>query len=134
MLANVSHRGRVLENPKCDVVWDSVVVDVLGQEKVEGVELKNVKTGEQSTLACKGMFTAIGHTPTTSMLADGQLERDDKGYITLPVSRRSMTSVEGVFAAGDVADSVYRQAITAAAMGCRAAIDAERYLAEHGLA
>jgi thioredoxin reductase (NADPH) len=123
---------RALENPKIEVVWDTVVTDILGEEKVKAVALKNVKTGEESTLECKGFFAAIGHTPATEFVR-GQLDLDDKGYIVLKDPYRSFTSVEGVFAAGDVVDSVYRQAVTAAGMGCRAAIDAERWLAERGI-
>ncbi len=123
---------RALENPKIEVVWDTVVTDILGEEKVTAVALKNVKTGEESTLECKGFFAAIGHTPATEFVR-GQLDVDDKGYIVLKDPYRSFTSVEGVFAAGDVVDSVYRQAVTAAGMGCRAAIDAERWLAEQGI-
>ncbi len=122
---------RVLEDPKIEVVWDSVVLDVLGDDHVTGALLKNVKTGEEHTLECRGFFAAIGHTPATAFL-DGQVELDEKKYIVLKDPERSMTSVEGVFAAGDAADSVYRQAITAAGMGCKAAIDAERWLAERG--
>ena len=91
-----------------------------------GVRLKNTVTGESSTLECSGVFVAIGHTPNTQIF-DGQLDRNEAGYITLRDGSR--TNVPGVFAAGDCADSVYRQAITAAGMGCAAAIDAERYLA-----
>ena len=125
-------RKRVLDNPKIEVVWNSVVTDILGEEKVTGVALKNVKTGEESKLECKGFFSAIGHTPATEFVKD-QLELNEKGYIVLKDPYRSYTSVEGVFAAGDVADSVYRQAVTAAGMGCKAAIDAERWLAEQGI-
>jgi len=132
--ASKAMQKRVLDNPKIEVVWNSVVIDVLGESKVSGVRLKNVKTGEESTLECKGLFVAIGHTPASGFLKPGQLERDEKGYIKLVEPQRSLTSVEGVFAAGDVADAVYRQAVTAAGMGCRAAIDAERWLAEQGLA
>jgi len=124
---------RILKNPKCHPVWNSTVIDVLGQESVTGVRIKNIQTGEESTLACRGMFTAIGHTPAVSFLKPGQLEQDEKGYIKMPVAHRSMTSVQGVFVCGDVADSVYRQAVTAAGMGCKAAIDAERWLADQGI-
>ena len=125
-------RQRVLENPKIEVVWDSVVTDVLGADHVTGVALSNVKTGEERTLECRGFFAAIGHTPNSAFL-NGQLELNEKKYVVLKDPYRSLTSVEGVFAAGDVADSVYRQAITAAGMGCKAAIDAERWLAEQGI-
>jgi len=119
---------RTLANPKITPVWNSVVEEVLdvSQDQVTGVRLKNTVTGESSTLECSGVFVAIGHTPNTQIF-DGQLDRNEAGYITLRDGSR--TNVPGVFAAGDCADSVYRQAITAAGMGCAAAIDAERYLA-----
>jgi len=123
-------QDRAFENPKVDFVWDSVVTDVLGSGKVEGVRLQNVKTGEESDLAAGGMFLAIGHTPNTEIFR-GQLEMDDVGYLRVeePTTR---TSVEGVFAAGDAVDHIYRQAVTAAGMGCKAAIDAERWLELQG--
>ena len=119
---------RTLANPKITPVWNSVVEEVLdvSQDQVTGVRLKNTVTGESSILECSGVFVAIGHTPNTQIF-DGQLDRNEAGYITLRDGSR--TNVPGVFAAGDCADSVYRQAITAAGMGCAAAIDAERYLA-----
>ena len=119
---------RTLANPKITMVWNSVVEEVLDvtQDKVTGVRLKNIQTGESRTLDCAGVFVAIGHTPNTQIF-QGQLEMTEAGYIVL--GEGSRTSVPGVFAAGDCADSVYRQAITAAGMGCSAAIDAERYLA-----
>jgi len=119
---------RTLANPKITMVWESVVEEVLDvtQDKVTGVRLKNIETGETSTLDCAGVFVAIGHTPNTQIFKS-QLEMNDAGYITL--GEGSRTSIPGVFAAGDCADSVYRQAITASGMGCSAAIDAERYLA-----
>jgi len=123
---------RVLANPKIEVVWNSVVKDILGDDHVTGVALEDVKTGEKRTLSCRGFFAAIGHTPCSAFL-EGQLELNEKKYIVLKDPFRSTTSVEGVFAAGDVADSVYRQAVTAAGMGCKAAIDAERWLAEQGI-
>lgn len=123
---------RVLENPKIEVVWNTQVVDILGDDKVTGVALKNVKSGETRTLECRGFFAAIGHTPNTDFLG-GQLTLDEKGYVVLKDEGRTFTSVEGVFAAGDVADSIYRQAVTAAGMGCKAAIDAERWLATQGI-
>ena len=125
---------RALHNPKIKPVWNSVVEEVLGNDKegVTALRLKNVKTNEVSDLPVNGVFLAIGHTPNTAFL-NGQLETDAKGYIVLKNPAGSQTSVEGVFAAGDVADSVYRQAITAAGMGCRAAIDAERWLASQGI-
>ncbi|MHC4319891.1 MAG: NAD(P)/FAD-dependent oxidoreductase, partial [Planctomycetota bacterium] len=120
---------RVLENPKCEVVWDSLVTDVLGDEQVSGVRLKNVKTNQERDLPCRGLFVAIGHTPATQFLDGSGLELDDKGYIKLAAPPRMDTNIEGVFAAGDAADAIYRQAITAAGMGCQAALDAERWLA-----
>jgi thioredoxin reductase (NADPH) len=119
---------RTLANPKITPVWNSVVEEVLdvSQNRVTGVRLKNLVTGEKSTLDCAGVFVAIGHTPNTQIF-QGQLAMDEAGYLTL--GEGSRTNVPGVFAAGDCADSVYRQAITAAGMGCAAAIDAERWLA-----
>jgi len=119
---------RTLANPKITPVWNSVVEEVLDvtQDQVTGVRLKNVVTGEGSTLECAGVFVAVGHTPNTQIF-QGQLDMTEAGYIVL--GEGSRTNVPGVFAAGDCADSVYRQAITAAGMGCAAAIDAERWLA-----
>ena len=122
---------RVFDNDKIEVVWNSQVVDVLGDDKVTGVAIKNIKTGEKGTIEVKGLFMAIGHTPITGFL-DGQLPMNEKGYLDLADPGGSATVVPGVFIAGDVADDVYRQAVTAAGMGCKAAIDAERWLAEHG--
>jgi thioredoxin reductase (NADPH) len=116
---------RVFEHPKITVVWDSAVEEVLGDEAVTGVRLRNTKTGELSDLATDGLFVAIGHDPNTGFL-DGAVATDAAGYI-VPVEH-TMTSVPGVFAAGDVVDTRYRQAVTAAGDGCRAAIDAERWL------
>ena len=119
---------RALSNPKIKPVWDSVVTDILDvkQDKVTGVKLKNLKTGAETILACAGVFIAIGHTPNAKIFK-GQIEMDASGYI-IP-KRGTMTSVPGVFVAGDCADHVYRQAITAAGAGCAAAIDTERFLA-----
>lgn len=119
---------RTLANPKITPVWNSVVEEVLdvSQDQVTGVRLKNTVTGETSTLGCAGVFVAIGHTPNTQIFQN-QLAMTEAGYLVL--GEGSRTNVPGVFAAGDCADSVYRQAITAAGMGCAAAIDAERYLA-----
>ena len=125
-------QDRALNNKKIEVLWNKVVSDVLGDEKITGVKLKDTQSGEESELRISGLFMALGHTPITDFL-DGQLDLDDKGYIKLADLYRSTTNVEGVFAAGDVADSVYRQAVTAAGMGCKAAIDAERWLAEQGI-
>jgi thioredoxin reductase (NADPH) len=123
---------RAFSNEKIEIMWRHEVIDVLGDDMITGVRLLNNETGEEHEKPLGGLFLAIGHTPITAFL-DGQVETDDVGYIRLADPYRSTTSVEGVFAAGDVADSVYRQAVTAAGMGCKAAIDAERWLAEHGV-
>lgn len=129
--ADKVNQQRLLAHPKVEVIWDSVVEEVLGAEEplgVTGVRLKNVKTGETTELATDGLFVAIGHDPATSLFK-GKVEMDDEGYIiTRPDS--TATSVPGVYAAGDVKDKVYRQAITAAGMGCMAALEAERFLAQ----
>lgn len=119
---------RTLAHPKIKPVWDSVVTEVLDvkEDRVTGVRLKNVKTGKESALDCAGVFVAIGHLPNTQIFK-GVIDMDENGYI-IP-RRGSETNVEGVFVAGDCSDHVYRQAVTAAGMGCAAAIDAERYLA-----
>jgi thioredoxin reductase (NADPH) len=119
---------RTLGNPKIKPVWDSVVTEVMDvkQNKVTGVRLKNVKTGVESALSCAGVFVAIGHVPNTQLFK-GRITMDENGYI-FPVKGMA-TNVSGVFVAGDCSDHVYRQAITAAGMGCAAAIEAERYLA-----
>lgn len=114
---------------KLELVFDTVVEDVLGATQIEGLALHNIRTGERRTLPVKGMFLAIGHTPNTELFK-GQIELDKAGYIKLRDPGRTFTSVEGVFAAGDVADHIYRQAVTAAGTGCMAALDAERWLAE----
>src|SRR3954454_18658022 len=106
--------------------WDSVVTEVLGAEKVTAVRLKNLKTNAESVLEAGGVFVAIGHIPNTQIFK-GVIDMDESGYI-IP-KRGTATNVEGVFVAGDCADRVYRQAVTAAGTGCAAAIDAERYLA-----
>jgi thioredoxin reductase (NADPH) len=118
-------QDRSMKNEKISFVWNSVVEDVLGNEVVTGVQLKNVVTGKTVTMPCAGVFVAIGHTPNTALFA-GQLNMDAKGYLI--TKNGTATSVPGVFAAGDVQDSTYRQAITAAGSGCMAAIDAERFL------
>ena len=123
---------RLFKNPKISVIWDSVLDEVLGREdplKVTGVKLKNVKTGAVQQLAADGVFIAIGHFPATE-LVEGKLEMKPSGYLKIaPFS--TATSVPGVFAAGDVTDDVYRQAVTAAGMGCMAALEAEKFLAAH---
>ncbi|MEB3328932.1 MAG: thioredoxin-disulfide reductase [Candidatus Sericytochromatia bacterium] len=118
---------RAFDNPKIAFRWNSTVEEILGEDLVTGVRLRDTATGATSELPVQGVFIAIGHKPTTSLF-EGQLDVDATGYIQVaPGTTR--TSVEGVFAAGDVADSVYRQAVTAAGTGCMAAIDAERWLA-----
>jgi thioredoxin reductase (NADPH) len=116
---------RAFANDKIEFVWNSGVVDVLGDDRLTGAQLRNTETGEELTLAVGGLFVAIGHSPNTDVFAR-HLDRDDAGYILTHDGTR--TSVDGVFAAGDVQDHVYRQAITAAGTGCMAAIDAERWL------
>jgi thioredoxin reductase (NADPH) len=123
---------RVLGAPNATVHWNKTVVDVLGGDRVEAVLLKDTVTGAASRLEVQGLFIAIGHTPATQFLAGSGVELDDKGYIRLR-GRGAATNIEGVFAAGDVADAVYRQAVTAAGMGCAAALDAERWLAVQGV-
>ncbi len=120
---------RTMNNPKVHVHFHNVVDEVLGDETngLTAVRVKHVKTGETQTIDAAGMFVAIGHTPNTKFLK-GQVELDPQGFIKLLDPGRTLTSVEGVFAAGDVADPLYKQAITAAAMGCKAALDAERWL------
>jgi thioredoxin reductase (NADPH) len=124
-------QDRYLSRPNAKVIWNKVVVDVIGEEKIEGVLLEDTVTGERSRLDVKGLFIAIGHTPATGFLQGSGVELDPSGYIALK-SRNSYTNIPGVFAAGDVADSHYRQAVTAAGMGCMAALDAERWLAAQG--
>lgn len=134
-------QDRAMAHPKIDFIWNSVVEDVIGDEKVSALKLRDVVTGQLRDFPTGGLFVAIGHTPNTSLFR-GKLELDPAGYIltgrnlttdfdpTSPLATR--TSVEGVFAAGDVVDHVYRQAITAAGMGCMAAMDAERWLESRG--
>ena len=123
---------RLFSHPRIKVIWDSVVEEILGTGEpptVSGLRLRNVRTGELATIAIGGVFIAIGHTPNTAMFR-GQVAMDPEGYVlTAPNSTR--TSVAGVFAAGDVQDKVFRQAVTAAGTGCMAALEAEKWLAEH---
>ena len=123
---------RAASNPKIEILWKKQIKDIHGEEKITGVTLFHSDTKEEEHLELGGLFMALGHKPITGFL-EGQLELDQAGYIKLADPARSTTSVEGVFAAGDVADHVYRQAITAAGMGCKAAIDAERWLAAQGI-
>ena len=122
-------QDRAFKNDKITFLWNSVVEDILGDQVVTGVKLRNVVTGKTSELACAGVFVAIGHRPNTAIFK-GQIEMDEKGYIL--TKQGTATSVPGVFAAGDVQDSKYRQAVTAAGFGCMAAMDAERYLESLG--
>jgi len=123
---------RLVHEGKMEPIWNTVVVDVLGDRTITGLRLKNVKTSEEHEFPCKGLFLAIGHTPNTDLFKPF-LAIDEKGYLTLTRPGSTYTSVEGIFAAGDVADHVYRQAVTAAGTGCMAALDAERWLAEQGI-
>jgi thioredoxin reductase (NADPH) len=120
--------ARALEHPKVEVLWNTTVEEVAGDDAVTGVTLRDGRSGETRPFAADGLFVAIGHDPNTSLFA-GQLELDDAGYVQV-AEPRTATSVAGVFAAGDVTDRVYRQAVTAAGQGCKAAIDAERFLEE----
>jgi thioredoxin reductase (NADPH) len=118
---------KAFENPKISFVWNSTVKEILGKNMVEGIKLHNVVSGEESVLDCDGVFIAIGHKPNTEIFKD-QIELDAAGYII--VKEQTRTNIEGVFAAGDVTDPRYRQAIAAAGSGCKAAIDVEKYLIE----
>jgi thioredoxin reductase (NADPH) len=124
-------QDRLYRNPKINFIWDSLVADVLdvNRGEVTGIKLKNIKTGGETTKSCDGVFMGIGHSPNTSLFR-GQLEMNEVGYLI--THDGSKTNVPGVFAAGDVQDHVYRQAITAAGSGCMAAIDAERFLEAEG--
>jgi thioredoxin reductase (NADPH) len=120
---------RALKNPKIDFVWDSEVTDIVGDAKVQGLKLRNTVDGSESELPVTGVFVAIGHIPNTSIF-EGQLKMDGHGYL-ITEAGSTATDVTGVFACGDVQDSKYRQAITAAGSGCMAAIDVERWLEAH---
>lgn len=119
---------KAMENPKIEFMWNSAISDIKGDKKVTTVLVKDITTGKEATVKAGGLFVAIGHEPNTAIFK-GQLETDDKGYIVL--KNHTRTSVEGVFAAGDVHDHRYRQAVTAAGFGCMAAIDVERWLSEN---
>lgn len=122
-------QDRAMNNEKISFVWNSIVEDILGADVVTGVRLRNVVTGKIIDMPCAGVFVAIGHRPNTALFS-GQLDLDGKGYIR--THNGTATSVPGIFAAGDVQDSTYRQAVTAAGSGCMAAIDAERFLEASG--
>ena len=124
-------RERALKNPKLEIIWDTVLEDAIGADYLTGARLKNVKTQEEREIEVAGLFYAIGHTPNTSIF-NGQLDLDDAGYIKVRAGTQE-TNIEGVFAAGDVHDHKYRQAVTAAGTGCAASLEAERWLAEKGL-
>ncbi|MFH1360763.1 MAG: thioredoxin-disulfide reductase [Candidatus Omnitrophota bacterium] len=126
--ASKTMQEKVLSNKKIEVVWNTIPVEAIGEKFLQGVKVRNVKTNEEKVIEASGLFYAIGHQPNTHFLAK-QVEMDPNGYIvTQPPSTK--TNVEGVFACGDVQDKIYRQAVTAAGSGCRAALDAERYLNE----
>ena len=127
--ASKAMQDRVLNAENIEVHWNKQVIDVLGEARIEAVALEDTVTGERSQLDLTGLFVAIGHTPASGFLEGSGVELDAKGYIELS-SRDSATNVPGIFAAGDVADQIYRQAVTAAGMGCQAALDLERYLHE----
>ncbi len=122
---------RAMNNPKIRFVWNSQIVEVLGEQEVTGIKVRDNATGEESVIDCQGLFVALGHVPQTELFRE-VLDMDDNGFIKLQ-GGTSLTSMQGVFAAGDCADPRYRQAITAAGAGCRAAIDAERYLGEQNI-
>jgi thioredoxin reductase (NADPH) len=130
--ASKAMQDRLLSMPNAVAVWNSRVVEVLGGDRIEGVVLEDTVTGARRNLALGGLFIAIGHSPATGFLQSSGVELDDKGYVALR-TRSSTTNIEGVFAAGDVADPHYRQAITAAGMGCQAALEGERWLAASGV-
>lgn len=119
------------ENPKIFFVANAQIIDVLGENSVEGVKIKDNSSGEEKVIAAQGLFVAIGHTPNTKIFAEMGVETDKKGYIA--VKNNTLTNIEGVFVAGDVSDHRYRQAVSAAGMGCMAAIDVEKYLTEQEL-
>ncbi len=119
---------RALNHPKINFIWNAQITEILGTDEVTGIKIRDNATGNESIFDCQGVFVALGHTPNTNLLK-GQLDMDASGFLQLQ-GATSLTNLQGVFAAGDCADHRYRQAITAAAAGCRAAIDAERYLGE----
>ena len=122
---------RAQNDPKIEFVWNSQVIDILGEEKVTGVRIKDTVTGDEKNLELTGLFVAIGHVPRSELLI-GQIDLDANGYVKTQ-SESTKTNIEGVFACGDLVDHVYRQAITAAGTGCQAALDAERFLASQGI-
>jgi thioredoxin reductase (NADPH) len=132
MRASKVMQDRVMNTPNIKVYWNTETLEILGENKVDGMKVKNNKTGEESVIPVQGFFVAIGHEPNSAIFKDF-IEMDEAGYIkTIPGT--SKTNVEGVFAGGDVQDKIYRQAVTAAGSGCMAALDAERYLSAKGIA
>ncbi|MDE3074409.1 MAG: thioredoxin-disulfide reductase [Chloroflexota bacterium] len=125
--ASKAMQQRAVENPKIDFLWNAEVIEMLGEEKLEALRLRDAQTCEETTRPFGGVFVAIGHQPNTELFK-GQIDLDAKGYISVPNPESTATNVPGVFAAGDVRDHIYRQAVTAAGDGCKAAIDAERWL------
>jgi thioredoxin reductase (NADPH) len=121
-------QNRAFKHPKISFLWDSTVQEILGTDRITGVRVNHVKTGHSNVIDAEGVFIAIGYEPNTSIFK-GQLELDSKGYVI--TKHETETNIPGVFAAGDVRDIRYRQAITAAADGCKAAMDADRYITEH---
>lgn len=131
MRASKAMQHRVENLPNIEILWNTETAEVLGDQAVEGVRVRNNQTGEERTLAVTGFFVAIGHKPNTDVFKPW-IRTDDQGYI-IGVPGSAKTNVEGVFVSGDAADKVYRQAVTAAGTGCMAALDAERYLASRGI-
>ncbi len=131
MRASKIMQDRVINTPNIEIHWNTETEEILGESNVEGVRVKNSKTGESKVITVTGFFVAIGHKPNTDMF-EGWIDMDDNKYLK-SVPGRSHTNVEGVFVSGDAADHIYRQAVTAAGTGCMAALDAERYLAEKGI-
>lgn len=131
MRASKAMQNRVLNTPNIEVLWDSETEEILGEKGVNGARIKNIKTGEIKNIQVTGFFVAIGHTPNTAIFKDW-IDMDEQGYIKA-IPGTSKTNIKGVFAVGDAADKVYRQAVTAAGTGCMGALDAERYLAEIGI-
>jgi thioredoxin reductase (NADPH) len=119
-------QDRAFNNPKLEIMWDTEVIDVLGENKVEGLKLRNTKSGEESVGEFTGLFVAIGHIPRSELVTT-QVALDNEGYVKVE-DRSTRTSITGVFACGDLVDHTYRQAITAAGSGCAAALDAEKFL------
>jgi thioredoxin reductase (NADPH) len=119
---------RVMDHEKVDVIWNTVLKEIKGDTTVQSVTLESTESGDQTEMPVNGVFIAIGHKPNTELFTE-QIDLDENGYVVRPTDGSTRTNVEGVFAAGDVADHTYRQAVTAAGTGCMAAIDAERWLA-----